>query len=147
MRLYSPEWAAAFNESVAGLAPEPGVCFRMHQVVLGGPDGTLHVTLDVGIPGGDARTDTPNGIVLRVERGDGARTAALPAPPGREPHVTVVVAYDDAAALARGDVDPAELLRAGRVKVRGDLSALVAGQKVLAQAASRLESLSERTTF
>lgn len=185
MRLYSPEWVDAFNAAVAGLEPEPGVSFRMLQVVDGGPDGTLRVTLSVGADGG--------GIALRVERDTGgtggtptteplAETVAEPvaeplaepvseplaepvaepgreaasgagrgpatgAGRGREPQVTVMVAYEDAVALARGDVDPATLLRAGRVKVRGDLSALVTGQAILAEAANRLGSLSERTSF
>lgn len=177
MRLYSPEWVDAFNAAVAGLEPEPGVSFRMLQVVDGGPDGTLRVTLSVGADGG--------GIALRVERGTGGtggtpttepvmepgaepvaeplagpvseplaepvaepgREAASGAGRGREPQVTVMVAYEDAVALARGDVDPATLLRAGRVKVRGDLSALVTGQAILAEAANRLGSLSERTSF
>jgi hypothetical protein len=157
VRLYSPEWVAAFNEAVAELVPEPGVSFRMHQIVDGGPEGTLRVTLDVGIESDEAATGARGagapgaGIVLRVERGDTAGTGDLSAgglsARSRASQVTVVVAYDDATALARGDTDPAALLRAGRVKVRGDLSVLVAGQKILADAATRLGSLSKRTTF
>ena len=40
--------------------------------------------------------------------------------------------------MARGELDPADALAAGRVRVRGDLAALVAGQDVLAAAAARL---------
>lgn len=125
MRLYSEEWVAAFNEAVAGLEPDPGVSFRMLQVVQGGPDGTVRVALDVH----EGR------VLLERDPGD------VPAP-----QVTVLVQFDDAVALARGGLDPAKLLAAGRVKVRGDLSVLVKGQALLAEAASLLEPLSERTT-
>ena len=40
--------------------------------------------------------------------------------------------------MARGELDPADALAAGRVRVRGDLAALVAGQDVLAAASARL---------
>ena len=40
--------------------------------------------------------------------------------------------------MARGELDPGDALAAGRVHVRGDLAALVAGQDVLAEAAARL---------
>ena len=51
---------------------------------------------------------------------------------------TIVLGYADALAMARGELDPADALAAGRVRVRGDLAALVAGQDVLAEAAARL---------
>lgn len=129
MRLYSPEWVAAFNEAVAGMDAAGGtgaeISFRMLQVVHGSPEGTLRVGLSA--EGGTVRM-------------------VLGPPDEPEPEVTVSVDYEDAAALARGDTDPAQLLAAGRVKVRGDLSVLVKGQVALAEAAGRLEALSERTT-
>ena len=51
---------------------------------------------------------------------------------------TIVLGYPDALAMARGELDPADALAAGRVRVRGDLAALVAGQDVLAAAAAQL---------
>ena len=51
---------------------------------------------------------------------------------------TIVLGYPEALAMARGELDPADALAAGRVRVRGDLAALVAGQDVLAAAAARL---------
>jgi putative sterol carrier protein len=51
---------------------------------------------------------------------------------------TMVLGYAEALAMARGQLDPADALAAGRVRVRGDLAALVAGQDVLAEAAARL---------
>jgi hypothetical protein len=52
--------------------------------------------------------------------------------------VTMVVAYDDAVAIARGELDPADALAAGRVRVRGELAVLVAGQVVLNAASAAL---------
>ncbi len=125
MLLYSEEWVAAFNEAVAGLEPEPEVSFRMLQIVDGGPDGTVRVTLCVH----EGR--------IRLEREAGDEPA---------PEVTVTVQFSDALALARGELDPAGLLATGRIKVRGDLSVLVSGQSLLASAVRRIEPLSERTT-
>lgn len=126
MRLYSPEWVAAFNDAVAGLdAGGDGTSFRMLQVVHGAPEGTLQVGLSAE---------------------DGAVRMVLDPPADPRPQVTVSIGYEDAAALAQGDLDPAQLLKTGRVKVRGDLSVLARGQDVLAEAAGRLAGLSERTT-
>jgi hypothetical protein len=58
--------------------------------------------------------------------------------PGTEATATIALGYADALALALGRLDPADALSQGRVRVRGDLAALVAGQQVLAVAASRL---------
>jgi putative sterol carrier protein len=125
VRLYSEEWVAAFNEAVSGLEEDPGVSFRMLQVVHDGPDGTVRVALVV------------DGGRIVLERDPGEDPA---------PQVTVSVQFDDALALARGELDPARLLAAGRVKVRGDLSVLVKGQALLAAASARLDPLSEQTT-
>jgi len=125
VRLYSEEWVAAFNEAVRGLEPtDPGVSFRMLQVVHGGPEGTVRVALCAQ----EGR--------VSLERDPGDDPA---------PQVTISLQFDDALALARGELDPAGLLAAGRVRVRGNLSILVRGQSLLAAAARRLEPLSERT--
>lgn len=125
MHLYSDEWIAAFNGAVAGTEPDPGISFRMLQVVHGGPDGTLRIGLSV----------EQGHVSLEREPGDDP-----------QPQVTVSLEYDDALALARGGLDPTALLAAGRVRVRGDLSVLVRGQALLAATAVRLQPLSERTT-
>ena len=59
---------------------------------------------------------------------------------------TIVLGYTEALAMARGQLDPADALAAGRVRVRGDLAALVAGQDVLAEAAARLGTDLEELT-
>lgn len=134
MRLYSDEWIAAFNEAVAGLEPDAGASFRMLQVVRGGPEGTLQIVLSVH----EGRV-----ALERVQDAEAASQDAEPAPPVE---VTVSVQFDDALALAQGELDPARLLAAGRVRVRGDLSVLVRGQELLAAATARLGSLSAETS-
>ena len=134
MRLYSDEWIAAFNEAVAELEPDPDVSFRLHQIVDDGPEGTVRVTL-VAHEGRVTLAREP----AREPARDGAGDAPVP-------DATISVQFDDAVALARGELDPSGLLAAGRVRVRGNLSVLVRGQSLLAAAASRLGPLSEQTT-
>jgi hypothetical protein len=103
--------------------------FTVAQLVSGVP-------ADVGA--GTEGPDTVVGLVLSVADGrahltldpDGAHAAAATA--------TIALGYADALDLALGRLDPADALAAGRVRVRGDLAALVAGQEVLAAAAARL---------
>ena len=95
----------------------------MVQVVTGVPD-------DVQAGGGDVH------LVLTVE--DGRARLALDEAGTATGTATIVLGYPEAVAMARGDLDPADALAAGRVRVRGDLAALVAGQDVLATATARL---------
>jgi hypothetical protein len=150
VRLYSDEWIAAFNEAVAELEPDPDVSFRLHQIVDDGPEGTVRVTLvahegRVTLAREPAREPARDGA--REPARDGAREPARDgAGDAPVPDATISVQFDDAVALARGELDPSGLLAAGRVRVRGNLSVLVRGQSLLAAAASRLGPLSEQTT-
>jgi putative sterol carrier protein len=126
VRFYSAEWVAAFNEAVTGVQASPVTSLRMVQQVHGAPDGPFSVALEIS----DGR------IVLERDPD-----------PDLPVQVTISVSYDDAAALSRGELDPAQLLATGRVKVRGDLSVLVRGQELLAEAAARAAALSAATTF
>jgi hypothetical protein len=69
----------------------------------------------------DAPPSGARAITLRVDA-DGARIA-----PGDTPGADAVVrlGFADAAALAAGELDSATALREGRLKVRGDVNALV----------------------
>ena len=139
-RYLSPEWVQAFNAALAGLdlreaiaaagagsLTASGGTFRIAQIVTGSPGGA---------PDGTVSADGTVSTLLTVEDG---RITLETAPPGsRGADVTIVVSYDDAFAIARGALDPADALAAGRVRIRGELAVLVAGQTVLNAAAAAL---------
>jgi hypothetical protein len=140
---YSPDWVAAFNAAVADLdvssidaGPSLAVTdggFRVAQVV--------H-----DVPG--AREIGEIRVVLALTDGRLAMALEPAGGPTDDPvNVTLLLSYEDAAALSRGEVDPATLVGTGRVRVRGDLSVLVAGQALLAAAAPRLAELQATTTY
>jgi hypothetical protein len=143
-RYLSPEWVETFDAALGALDLHDAVAaagagslaaadgrFSVVQIVTGVPD-------DVQAGGGDVY------LVLTVADGqarlglDPAGTAAGTA--------TIVLGYAEALSMARGELDPADALAAGRVRVRGDLAALVAGQDVLAEAAARLGTELEELT-
>jgi hypothetical protein len=98
--------------------------FSVAQLVQGVP-------ADLGL-GPEAR------VVLTVAEGRAHLALDDGGASGTEATATIALGYEDALALALGRLDPADALSRGRVRVRGDLAALVAGQEVLAAAASRL---------
>jgi putative sterol carrier protein len=135
-RFLSPLWVEELNASLDGavlpeLAPDAGLAMA---------DGTVTVVQEVhGTPDGDVR------LVMRIEAGTiRLHVAGIPAgtdegagdDPGDAPDVTIALSYRDAAALSQGELTPAEALNAGRIRVRGDLSALAAGQQLLIAARS-----------
>jgi hypothetical protein len=131
----SPEWVQAFNDALAqldlseavaaagaGSVTASGGRFAVAQEVHGAPDGIGHA--------GTVRTVlTVEGDLVSLSTDpDGALAA----------NVTIALGYDDALAIARGETDPATALAGGRVRVRGELAVLVAGQSVLNAAAAAL---------
>ncbi len=61
--------------------------------------------------------------------------------------MTILISYDDAVAMSKGELAVAEALNAGRIRVRGDLSVLVAAQKILMAARSTTRELVASTTY
>jgi hypothetical protein len=135
-RYLSPEWVESFDAALSALDLSDAVAaagsgslaaadgtFSVVQVVTGVPD-------DVGAAGEDVH------LVLTVA--DGRARLELDPSSTMGGTATIVLGYAEALAMARGELDPADALAAGRVRVRGDLAALVAGQDVLAEAASQL---------
>jgi hypothetical protein len=133
-RYLSPEWVQAFNAALAdldlreaiaaagaGSLTASGGTFRIAQIVTGSPD------------------DPPGGTISTLLTVEGGRITLETASPGsRGADVTIALSYDDAFAIARGALDPADALAAGRVRIRGELAVLVAGQTVLNAAAAAL---------
>jgi hypothetical protein len=143
-RYLSPEWVASFDAALAALDLRDAVAaagagslaaadgrFSVVQVVTGVPD-------DVQAGGGDVH------LVLSVA--DGRARLALDPAGTVGGTATIVLGYPEALSMARGELDPADALAAGRVRVRGDLAALVAGQDVLAEASVRLGTELEELT-
>jgi hypothetical protein len=118
--LLSDGWLAACNAALA-TAPRPvddASPLVVTELVPDAPDGVHRaVTLVADADG------------VRLVAGDDSRASAW---------LTITMA--DAEAVHRGEVDPARALAEGRVRVRGDLAAVVAAVGVLAEAHARLRS-------
>jgi hypothetical protein len=131
-RYLSPEWVQAFDAALAPLDLTEAIgaagagslkasdgAFAVAHVVTGGPQGPVRLVLTVA---------------------DGRARLALDPDEALPVDVTIVLDHAEALAMARGALQPADALAAGRVRVRGDLAALVAGQSVLAAATAMLGS-------
>jgi hypothetical protein len=138
-RFLSSEWVDAFDGALSGvvlpdLGEDAGIAasggrFTVAQNVHGGPDGevTLLLTVDAGS--------------LRMALVDAGNSS------DPRPDVTIVVSYQDAAALSTGELRAADAITAGRIRVRGDLSVLAAGQAMLVAAQPHIQSLAAATTY
>jgi hypothetical protein len=103
----STEWFRELNETLASAEPVP---FESDaptvRVVIEFPDAPSN--------GPHALTFTIGADGARVEPGDHLAADTL-----------VRLSYADASALTSGDIDSASALRDGRIKVRGDINAIV----------------------
>jgi hypothetical protein len=144
-RCLSDDWVTEFNRAVAGTTVAPPADGES----ISASSGTFSVAQLVrDVPGADGAPPSDVGTLLAVDGGVLVLSLfdAAAEPPG-PPSVTISLSYTDAAALSRGELEAAELLGTGRVRVRGDLSVLVAGQSALAQAARQLDGLHATTTY
>ena len=140
-RFLTADWAEAFTAALVDVRlPDPGP-----DAGLAAADGRFTVAQEV--------RDTPDGDVrLVLHAADGALTLSVgpldrAAEEDPAADVTIALAYEDAAALAQGTLSPAEALNAGRIRVRGDLSVLVAGQELLEAARAHTRALDAETTY
>ncbi len=134
IRFLSPEWVDAFNEAlvdvvIAPPGPEAGLAvrdgrFSLAQVVSGGPGGDVQTTFE-------------------VHEGRATMTAGA----SGDASVTIRLTWDDAVAMAAGELSPADAIAAGRVRVRGDLSVLAEAQAVLGALAPHLQKLRDLTGY
>lgn len=147
-RFLSPGWVEEWNvalESRPSPDQEPDTGPAM-------PVGLVTVVQEVhGAPEGDIRLvmtidDGSVHFELGAAAGADGEEAGGRDGPGAVADVTIVVAYDDAAAMSRGTV-PAQALTAGLIRVRGDLSVLVATQQVLNDVRAGSEGRLPPTTY
>ncbi|MGH9097304.1 MAG: SCP2 sterol-binding domain-containing protein [Acidimicrobiales bacterium] len=135
----SPEWVAAFDAALDGVkVPGPG-----DDAGLAAIGGRFTVIQEVhGAPGGDLTLAlTVSDGTLHLSRSPDLQVA------GDAADVAISLAYEDAVALSKGELVAAEALTAGRIRVRGDLSVLVASQQMLASAQPHVRALTADTTY
>jgi putative sterol carrier protein len=128
VRFLSDEWLAELTGAVASddqvALAASGVHLTVQQVVVG-----------------------PNGSETRYSTWvDDGRVELSP---GRldDADVTITEDYDTAAALARGETTPQDAILAGKVRVSGDLGALLRGQEVLERMRTRYDDVRARTEY
>jgi hypothetical protein len=133
VRFLSQEWIELVNQMLAAAPPAD-----FDATSIAASDGRFTVSEVVhDAPPELAHPGAPVTVTLRV---DGAVVQLEPGGTDAASHSDVVISlsYEDAAALNRGELDAAAALAQGRVRVRGDLSVLVAGQQLLSAAGARL---------
>jgi hypothetical protein len=129
-RYLSPAWVEAFNAALAGL--------DLSDAIAGTAEGSL-TAADGSFGVAQVVTDGPDGPIRTVLTVDGGQVSLVADPDETLPsNVTIVLSYADALAIARAELEPADALAAGRVRVRGELAVLVAGQAVLNAATAAL---------
>lgn len=140
-RFLTPAWAEAVNASLAGVRLSP----PGPDAGLAAADGRFTVAQEVrGTPEGDVR------LLLRTAEGALAFEVGPLDPAtgsGVAADVTIALGYEDAVALSRGELSAADALNAGRIRVRGDLSVLAAGQELLVEARDHTRVVDADTTF
>jgi len=145
-RFLSPDWVAAFNDALEGVEVPPSAT-EGSITASSGDFSVAQLVHDVPSVDNGGVTD----VGTRLEVSDRGLVLSSFDPSSHDleavANVTVSLSYDDAAALSRGELQAAELLGTGRVRVRGDLSVLVAGQSALAAAAEQLSALQATTTY
>ena len=142
-RYLSPEWVRSFDQLLSALDLSAAVA-EAAGTSLAAADGAFavaQIVTDAPADLGRRPLPTPDDpavvrTVLTVS--DGRARLALDPEGSLEADVTLVVGYADASAMALGELEPADALADGRVRVRGDLAALVAAQAVLASASEQL---------
>ncbi len=151
----SPAWVQAFNAALEGLDLSAAITaagagsltvsqgnFSVAQVVTDAPD------VDGATGGSEGGSTDSGGVIVRTVLAvrDGHITLTSDPDASLPSNVTIVLPYADALSIARGELDPADALAAGRVRVRGELAVLVAGQAVLNAASAALgRSLTDLT--
>lgn len=123
MRFLSPEWLAQLGAATATASPT--ATFSVRQRVTGAPGGEVVYVLRVA--GG------------KVSFEPGAGTAPV--------DVELTTDYPTAAAINQGSLSPASAFAAGRLRVAGAVSALVAHQESFDELGALLAGVATATTY
>ena len=122
MRFLSAEWFAQMEAATSGGAPV-GPAVSVHQRVTGAPEGDVEYTLRV----------------------TGGRVTFEPGPGGAD--VEVVADYHTAAAISQGRLTAWQAFAAGRLRVLGSVTALVAAQDAFASLGRQTAPVSGTTDY
>ncbi len=100
----SAEWFSQTRALTAGQPDRPGLTARIQYEITGGPDGDVayYLVLEDG-----KLLDSAAGTV-------------------ESPDVTVTLAWDDAVAVHKGELDPNVAFMQGRMKVAGSMGVMMA---------------------
>lgn len=104
VKFLSQEWLDLNKELAVELEEQPGASAMMLYRITDGPDGDVAFC-----------TDVMDGRIVGNELGE---NEAAP--------VSMTVAYDDFAAMTKGQLDATAALMQGKVKVEGDMSKVMA---------------------
>ena len=124
LQILSDAWVEAFNDALARMdipEPDPNASlstasgsYSMAEEVHGAPEGVIRILLTVR---------------------DGSACLSRSGPELVDaPDVIIALSYPDAIALSMGSLSAAAALKEGRVRVRGDLSVLIAAEQLLERA-------------
>ena len=128
-RFLSDAWLAAVNTATSARPGQDGDPAREGRLVL--------EQVVTNAPGGDTRyTLVLDGAGVRVIRGDAAPADA-----------TFTEDYDTAVAIHRGDLSPQQAFMTGRIRVAGNIAALMANQDALAALEPALATVRPDTTY
>jgi putative sterol carrier protein len=123
-RFLSPEWVADLAATAGEVEVPDGEPFTVQQVVVAGEEGDVRWALRV------------RGGRVAVESGAVA-----------DPDVTLTTDRSTAVDVARGQLAVTDAFMAGRLRLAGDLRALLRAGGVLAALDAALASVRERTTW
>src|SRR5919107_6036405 len=123
-RFLSPEWVADVAGAASGVEVSDGEPFTVQQVVVDGEEGDVRWALRVG------------GGRVAVESGAVA-----------DPDVTLTTDRSTAIEVARGQLAVTDAFMAGRLRVAGDLRALLRAGGVLGALDAALASVRDATSW
>lgn len=121
VRFLSREWLDHLSSLTSGASA--ATTLSVHQRVIGGPDGDVEYTLRLA----------------------GGRVAFEPGPGHGDLELTSD--YETAAAISQGLLTPAAAFAAGRLRIAGPVSAVVAHEEALAELGTLLAGVAEATTY